>query len=210
MSQRRVKSTNKTELPERQAFQIISGRYKADPSWFDKNWPELGGVLASAMAPRQKSKSPFGLTENERSFHADALNDSLSKGRLDAAEAVQALEHCAHLLRDDWTMQGIPASDRARLFKAATGKSRNSFKSNTEIPIVEAGHTQPPHHVSLLRGVVLNLDVNMRLLSITVTPKKIREVKELMRIAGIGSDTASDVAERHDDYLAEASPHGIS
>lgn len=210
MPQRRVKSISNAETPERQAFQMITSRYKADPGWFDKNWPELREVVASTMAPRQKSTSPFGLTANERSFHIDALNDSLSKNRLDPAEAVQMLEHCAHLLRDDWTMQGIPASERARLFKAVTGKSRSSFKSNTEIPIGATSRTQPAHHVSLLRGVVLNLDVNMRLMSITVTPKKVREVKELMRIAGIGSDTASDVAERHDEYLAEASPHGIS
>ena len=31
-----------------------------------------------------------------------------------------------------------------------------------------------------------------------------------MKIAGIGRDPKSDVSVRHDDYLAEISPHGNS
>ena len=58
------------------------------------------------------------------------------------------------------------------------------------------------------RGVILNLDGDMRLVSATVIPHKIRERDRLMSIVGIGHDSKTDVAARHDDYLAEISPHG--
>ena len=96
------------------------------------------------------------------------------------------------------------------IFKAAAGKAPGSFRVNTTIP-VRANHPEATvHRVSLVRGVALNLDTQMKLVSMEVTPKKVREHKEIMRIAGIGRDLASDVSVRHDDYLAEQSPHGAS
>ena len=62
--------------------------------------------------------------------------------------------------------------------------------------------------VSMTRGVTLNLDGDMRLVSATIIPHKIRERDRLMSIVGIGNDSKRDVAARHDDYLAEISPHG--
>ena len=195
---------------ERQAFRMLAARYKSNPDWFDKNWPGLGEVVARAVASRQRPTPPFGLTENERSFHMDTLNNFIARDHLESVDAIKALEHCAALLRDDWTTNGIPIAERARLFKAVAGKSHKSFKLNAIIPIGNVNSVEPAHHISLLRGVVLDMDVNMRLLSISLTARKVREVKKLMRITGIGSDSATDVARRHDDYLTEVSPHGDS
>ena len=205
MTQYKVEST-----VERQAFQLLAARYKFDPGWFATNWPELGELVARVMTLPHKTASPFGLTENERSFHIGALKGVLARGHLDPAIAVTGLEHCASLLRDDWAIKGIDLTERTRLVRACAGKSHTSFKRNTAIPIVDADESQAAHHVSLLRGVVLDMDVNMRLLSITVTPGKVRETKNLMSIAEIGSDSETDVARRHDEYLAEVSPHGVS
>ena len=63
-------------------------------------------------------------------------------------------------------------------------------------------------NASMTRGVILNLDGDMRLVSATVIPHKIRERDRLMSIVGIGHDSKTDVAARRDDYLAEISPHG--
>ena len=205
-----MKRSTKTETVERQAFELLVARYKSDRAWFDTNWSELGELLANVTARPGKTASSFGLTENERRFRIDALKGIIASEHLTPDNAVTALEHCASLLRDDWTVKGVPVEERARLFKAYAGKAHTSFKRNTTIPTVDANDSEAAHHISLLRGVALNMDVNMRLLSITVTPRKVREVKKLMSIAGIGSDSATDVARRHDDYLAEASPHGDS
>lgn len=48
----------------------------------------------------------------------------------------------------------------------------------------------------------------MKLISVTISPQRYRERKKLMAFVGIGKDTATDVAMRHDDYLAEIDPHG--
>ena len=66
-----------------------------------------------------------------------------------------------------------------RLFKAAFDKSPGSFKVNTVIPINQKdGGDGAAHHASLVRGVVLNLDLGMNLLSVTITPRKVREAQE--------------------------------
>lgn len=205
-----MKQSVKTKTIERQAVELLTARYKSEPGWFNTNWPELAELLANASATPRRAASPFGLTENERGFRVDALREFLANDSLTPDDAVTALEHCAALLRDDWTTNAVPAVERARLFKAFTGKSHKSFNVNTVIPLLEVSSVEPAHHISLLRGVVLDMDVNMRLLSITITPRKMRETKKLMSIAGIGSDSAMDVARHHDDYLTEVSPHGDS
>ena len=70
------------------------------------------------------------------------------------------------------------------------------------------GTGEPIHHSSLVRGVVADLDLGMRLVSITVTPRKVREGNKMMGIVGIGHGLCPDVAARHDDYLLEQEPHG--
>ena len=79
-------------------------------------------------------------------------------------------------------------------------------KTNTTIPVDSGSNGEPTYHISLVRGVVMNLDLSMRLVSITVTPRKVRERRKLMRIVGIGRDPASDVSAKHDEYLAEQTP----
>ena len=96
----------------------------------------------------------------------------------------------------------------ALLLKSAIGKSPGSFTKNSTVLIDETRKGDPGYHASVIRGVVLNLDTEMRLVSITVTPRRFRERKKMMSLVGIGRDPKSDVARRHDDYLAEMSPHG--
>lgn len=94
------------------------------------------------------------------------------------------------------------------LFKAAFGKAPGSIKKNMSIPIEGCGTGEPIYRSSLVRGVVADLDLGMRLISITVTPCKVREGNKMMGIVGIGHDSRTDVAARHDDYLTEQAPHG--
>ena len=133
-----------------------------------------------------------------------------SQTSIDRHEAVKALEHCAELILNDNLPHDVNHERLVHIFKAAAGKSPGSFRVNTTIP-VRANHPEAAaHRVSLVRGVELNLDTQMKLISMKITPRKVREYREIMKIAGIGRDLASDVSVRHDDYLAEQSPHGAS
>ena len=155
-----------------------------------------------------------GLTKQEISHHQDKLAEALTKledGNVSVEEAVKALQHCAELIRDD----NLPEIEGRfavmnRLVKAAIGKAPGSYKAKTTIPLVEDSDGVVLEPVPVVRGVYLNLGEDNRLVSISIHPGKIRERRALMKIVGIGKDTATDVAARHDDYLAMEDPHGAS
>ena len=130
--------------------------------------------------------------------------------KLTPEHATEGLEHCAALIRDDSLPDDIGYDTLVRMFKGAFGKSPGSYKVNTVIPADGESNGEPTYNISLVRGVVLNLDLGMRLVSVTVTPRKVRERRKLMGIVGIGRDPASDVSAKHDEYLAEQSPHAGS
>ena len=130
----------------------------------------------------------------------------LGKGDLAKSEAVKGLHHYAMLIRDDAFYNEVEDGDFKALVKAAVGKSPGSFRAKTTINLGEGGPIV--ERVSALRGVYLDLDGERRLVSVSIHPGKMREHRRLMKIVGIGSDCKSDVALRHDDYLAMQDPHG--
>ena len=189
-------------------FRHMLSRYEVDPDWVKRNLPEIGEILSQAVSPPQTTRSPFVLTERERAFHIESLPGVEDLDELQPEEAIKVLERVAALILDDSLPFTFNHQALVRLFKAAFDKSPGSFKVNTVIPINQKdGGNDAARHASLVRGVVLNLDLGMNLLSVTITPRKVRERKKLMSIVGIGHDPMRDVAARHDDYLAEQSPH---
>ena len=193
---------------ESAVFRHMLSKYEVDPSWVKRHLPEIGEIMAQAVSPPRTTPSPFGLTERERAFHIESLPSVEGLDALRTEDAIKTLERVAALILDDSLPFKFNHQALVRLFKAAFGKSPGSFKSNTVIPINQKdGGDDSAHHASLVRGVVLNLDLSMNLLSVTITPRKVRERKKLMSIVGIGHDPMRDVAARHDDYLAEQSPH---
>ena len=200
--------THTTESDQEMTFQLLISKYQANPKWFEKHLPDVSQIIQNAVSPSRHHRVPFVLTEREREFHINALPDSEAISKLSYEDAIEALEHSAYLIRDDSLPGYMRFEAFASLFKTASGKSPGSFRKNTTIHIDEAHGSEPAHHISIIRGVVLNLDTEMRLVSITVTPRKFRERKKMMSIVGIGHDPKSDVARRHDDYLTEQSPHG--
>ncbi len=196
-----------SQRPEESAFQILVSKYHANPLWFDQNLPEIGEIMRQAGYSSQRSQSPFGLTDRERRYHSEALFQIGHVDKLSVTDSIKALEHCAALIRNDSLPYEIGHETRVLLFRSAFGKSPESFKANATIPIGDQRGGEPTYRVPLVRGVVMNLNLNMSLVSVTVTPSKVKEREKLMSIVGIGRDSATDVAARHDDYLAEQSPH---
>ena len=140
---------------------------------------------------------------SEIKFHAKTLEAILDASEPHPQDAVRGLEHCAVLVQDDLMTPHVDRDKALRLFKAAFGKSPGSFRKNTVVPIEGRGTGEPVYRSSLIRGVVANLDLEMKLVSVTVTPRLIREGNKLMGIVGIAHDASDDVSVKHDDYLAE-------
>ena len=199
-----------SETPERAVFSIVSSKYQSAPEWFDQNLPEVSEIMRRIVRSPQSSPNPFGLTNSERKFHREALCRVKRMDKLSSEHAIEGLEHCAALIRDDSLPDDIGYVSLVRMFKGAFGKSPGSYKANTVIPVSGAINGDTPYNISLVRGVVMNLDLTMRLVSVTATPRKVRERRKLMGIVGIGRDSASDVSAKHDEYLAEQSPHATS
>lgn len=187
---------------------LLQAKRRKDPKGFRKYLPDVADILPE---PRRRSisKSPFGLTERERAFHRNGLRGTLktlAKDDLTKAEAVKGLHHYAMLIRDDAFYNEVEDSDFKALVKATVGKSPGSFRVKTTVSVGDGGPVV--ERVSALRGVYLDLDGERRLVSVSIHPGKMREHRRLMKIVGIGSDCKSDVASRHDYYLAMQDPHG--
>jgi hypothetical protein len=198
---------------EKRAFKIILDKYQADPEGFLKYLPELTGIVDTSSPGARVTRSPFGLTERERKHHVGNLARILAASQAginDESEAIRALEHCATLIRDDSLPTEYDHVTLVALLKPILGKSPGSFKAISTVTIKGAEQREVINHVSLIRGVVLNLDRNAELVSVTVTPRKVRERRKLLAIIGVARDSEPDVALRHDHYLTQVDPHATA
>lgn len=196
--------------PEKATFEILVSKYRNDPGMFERHFPDVGQIMRHVVEPSRVSRPHFGLTDREKAHHVEALSDVMDMPEPHSQDAINALESCAVLIQDDFMTPHVNHQLVVSLFKAAFGKAPGSIKKNMSLPIEGRGTGEPIHHSSLIRGVVADLDSGMRLVSITVTRRKVREGNKMMDIVGIGRDSRTDVAARHDDYLAEQAPHGSS
>ena len=188
--------------------------YRADAEKFRAYLPAVAAMLDAMNPLPRPSEPPFELTEHEQTHHREALTkmlQGLDGGSMSSKQAVKALEHCANLILDGSLLADVKHETRVQLIKAVLGKSPESFTKDTTILIVDdASETPIANKASIVRGVYLELDKEMRLISISISPEKVKEFHWLMGIVGIGRDIDGkrDVSIRHDDYLAEIDPHG--
>ena len=196
--------------PERATFEVLVSRYRTDPETIKRHFPGVEQILRQVVEPNLVSRPHFGLTDREKAHHVEALSDVMDMPEPHSKDAINALERCAILIQDDFMTPYVDHQLVLSLFKMAFGKSPGSIRKNTTFPIESHGTGEPIYHSSLIRGVVADLDLRMRLVSITVTRRKVQEGNRMMGIVGIGHDSRTDVAARHDDYLAEQAPHGSS
>ncbi len=195
---------------EKRLIELLQDKRRKDPEGFQKYLPGAVELLPKTFPKTNRSRSPFGLTEQERSYHEAGLAEALGKqgrGAITAGEAVKGLQHCANLIRDDNLPEEVGYETVKGLVKAAIGKSPGSYKSNATVPLDEDGGPVL-ERVSAIRGVYLEFDRERRLVSISIHPRKVRERRRLMEFVGASSDPEPGVASRHDDYLAMQDPHG--
>ena len=66
-------------LPKKQFLELLFSKYQTDPGGFRSYLPEVAELLDALHPPRRSLKSPFGLTERERTHHQAALRRMLEK-----------------------------------------------------------------------------------------------------------------------------------
>ena len=206
-------SARKTPPKELSAsiVQLVQRKYASEPDEFRRLLPEVAQLLdAAGTSPRRIRGSAFVLTERERARRLQSLQSALNSVKsksLGRADAAGALGDYAALLDDDSLPDAMDYDARTALFKAVAGKAPGSFGANEIVPVADR---EAVRSVALMRGVRLNLTWDLQLVSLSVSPEQLRERKRLLAFVGSGRDAASDVAARHDDYLAATSPHGAS
>lgn len=196
---------------ERRLIELLQAKYRKDPKGFREFLPDAVDLLPDVAHGQRAARSPFGLTEHEVDFHRRGLSevmDTLAHGGISTAEAAKGLQHCANLIRDDSLDKAIGYEAIKGLVTAAIGKSPGSFKANTTILTAEGRGGAIAEQVSAIRGVYFNLDREGRLLSVSISPRKMAERRHIMKFVGSGWDPNPDVAARHDDYLAMQDPNG--
>lgn len=197
-------------LPNDHLVELLQAKRRADPDGFREYLPTVDELLTERPA-RRSDRMGNRLTVQERVHHHDGLARALERvtaGDLGPGEAAQGLQHCVNLLRDDPLTVDVNHEVVMGLTKAALGKSPGSYRSNTTVPITGSDGGAAMDRVAVIRGVYLDLDREGRLVSISINPRKFKERRKLMSIVGAGSDPRTDVAARHDDYLARQDPHG--
>ena len=185
--------------------------YGSDPARLRKVLPEIAQELDQIMSPSQGQRggtSPFGLTDRERGFYKDSLEPLLRKSKshvLSAEEATKGLEYAAALLIDNFAPDYPPRQDLLRLVRKASGiVPRKTGKP--EEKIITAG--MPSRTVTVVKGVELHLNWDLKLLRISLEPQQWRLRAQALSIVGLAHDQPPDVAEKHDEYLADAIQHG--
>lgn len=186
---------------------IILDKYRSDPDGLRSYLPEIVQLLDTSSKTVRPLRHPFGLTERERADRQHALAnvvDGMKHGSLTQEEAIRGLEHCAVLIEDYSLPPDVDHDTLTQLLRCAIGKAIGSIKRITTFPVETDKEAKVVNHIPLVRGVTLDLTWDMRLVSIVINPHKIRERRNALRFVGIAQNEPTDVARRHDDYLAAA------
>ena len=197
----RLTSKDKDVLAE-----MVVDVYRVDSQRLRRAIPEAAEYLNGLLdqpGGKGRSDGPFGLTERERNFHKDALKRLLKSRSLTAEEALKGLEHGAVLLDDNasrFEPMDPSREEMLRLVRRATGiRPRKKGKSVEKV----VGEGDASRVVPVVRGVDLHLTWDFKLLKVTLDPKEWELLCRALSFVGAGVDSTTDVAERHDDYLAD-------
>jgi hypothetical protein len=187
-------------------LQALLNKYQVDGEGFRSYLPEVAQELRQFL-PSQPKERRSVLTELERERLRKALFHLLDEKNLSTEKAIQTLEYCATFIQDGSLPSKVERQTFLSLLHQATGISLSKIKKNTRIPVRDG---EAVKEVALLRGVHLHLTWNDRLVAISVSPTKLKERSKALKFVGIAKDTASDVAQHHDAYLAEGISNAIA
>jgi len=186
---------------------VLLNKYRADPEKFRSCLPEVAQELQELLQGRRKGghRGVRVLTDLERERLQKSLAQLLKREKLSGEGAIQALEYCATLVQDGSLPPEVNRQTVLRLLHQVIGKPLSRMKKATTIPLRDG---EAVSEVPVLRGVHLHVSWKHQLLSISISPSKFKERSKALGFVGVAKDTATDVAQRHDVYLAEAISNG--
>ena len=193
-------------------IELLVAKQREDPDGFHAYLPGVAELLPDEPPTQRGARPRAGLTEHELAYHREGLSQVLAEvgeGTVTANEAAKGLQHCANLIRDDGLDDGVGYEEIRKLLRAAIGKSPGSFKSITTVSVGE-GAGPAVEDIPAIRGVLLQVDREGRLVAVDIHPGKLKERRALFEFVGASRDPQPDVAARHDDYLALQDPHGAA
>ncbi len=192
---------------QRSLIQAIVEAYDRDPSSFRKVLPVVAELLEIATYPglKRNAGSTSPLTPNERTKREQSLarspGEMKAQKELPKEQAIRALEDIATLVESHpWDPAPVTKKELACLLRASTGLSLNT-RGKRQAVTIQPGEVA--REVFLLRGVKLGLTWDRKLVTVEVDPKELANLAKALSIIGIGSDTATDVARNHDEYLGQ-------
>lgn len=191
---------------QKEILGLLEQAYRERPQDLWATFPEIAAALADIVSPPRKEAPHESLlytylSEKEKAFRIDYLKALLAKkdlGQEITSEDIhRALGHLAALRE-----AGYPYKEQV----IALAFQVLSLPRHPEKKVV---HTflkgVPKHHTyEIQRGITLVLSWDKRAIQIELDPQEMAVRERLLSVAGIGEDTQRDVAQRHDDYLAEA------
>jgi hypothetical protein len=206
-------SMNRKQLVSSMVDALLT-KYRAEPQRFRSYLPDIAQMLDALQPERKAVTTVFALTERERARRIESLQEAMKRldtKKLGKEEAIVALEDYAVLLEDNRVPEDLDFDKKMKFFKVLLGKGPSFYKSQIIVPVRENNEQlEVVKSTPLVRGVRLNLTWDAKLVSVSIAPERYRERKKFLAFVGLGTDSASDVAERHDYYLSEIGPHGTS
>lgn len=181
-------------------LQNLINKFQVDPQGFRAYLPEIAQALEQSLPARTRRNHASELTELERKRLREGFVQLLNGKKLSSTEAIQALEYCATLIQDESLPTNVERKTLLDLIYQAKGTHVSKVERKTKIPVGEGDAIK---EIAILRGVYLELTWNDRLVAISISPGKLKERSKALRFVGIAQDTASDVSQRHDAYLAK-------
>jgi hypothetical protein len=181
---------------------LVLRKYRSDPCGFRQYLPEVAAVLDRANPAVQEPRPPVDLTPREREHRLaelDGILGGLRRGRVSYEKAITALEHCSVLTQDDNLPDKVSRRCIMRLFGIVLGKPLSDVTAETTVKVAGNHLCMVAYRISLVRGAVLNLNQDMHLVSVSVTPKRLRDRARAMRFITMLSSTESS-AGPEDEY----------
>lgn len=186
--------------------------YRLDTEGFRARMPDVAEALDSMFPPHRLSRTPFGLTENERAHRELTLRNLLSdlrRGDISTGDATRTLEQCAVLAEDDSLGLEVDRRTLLQLLRLFLGKPVGSITTATTISATDDTNVKAARHISLLRGIVLDLTTDMRLVSITINPSRIKGRQRIMRFVAMLKPSSNSSTQR-DNSDSETDNHATS
>lgn len=189
-----------TKSQQESILRSLLNKYQVDPEGFRSYLPEVAQEFEQLFPYLRRGSPCSALTEQERERLQKALPQLLDKKALSSEKAIQALESCATLIQDGSLPAQVDRQTLLSLLHQVIGIPISKIGKATRIPVQEG---EAVKEMALLRGVHLHLSWNDRLVAISISPTKLKERSKALKFVGIAKDTAFDVAQRHDAYLAQ-------